>query len=106
MPPTGKFLVENTDNRICTSCGAIHTHATRKTNEASCGTPIAFRWDRANEVANVINGTVVPMPTANTGGGDVQDMVVVLDDESRNLPQNSGDTTVLATDVDRFVKAG
>lgn len=106
MARQGKYLIENRVLLPCGNCGAIHDHISRPSDDAPCGTPVAFSYDEAYRVAQEIGQpveAVIPMPAKND---DIADMVVILDDSARRLPQNSGDTHVLATVVDQHVPAG
>jgi hypothetical protein len=106
MAQQGKYLIENKALQSCSNCGAIHDYISRPSDDAPCGTAVAFSFDEAHRVAKEIGQpreAVMAMPVKND---DIADMIVILDDSARRLPQNSGDTHVLATVVDQHIPAG
>lgn len=90
MPDTHPRVVRNSKNVECKNCGGIHDYLSRDSDDAACGTPIAFGYDRALKMANLrANGPrdVMRIPD-NT--------IVVMDDTARSLPRSGTGTVQLA----------
>jgi hypothetical protein len=82
MPDTHPRIVRNSKRLACKNCGAIHDYITRDSDDAACGTPVAFGYERAVKMANLLaSGTPdIERITSET--------IVVMDDTARKLPRN------------------
>lgn len=90
MPDNHPRLVRNSKNVKCKGCGGIHNFLTRESDDAACGTPVAFSYERALKMANL----------RASGERDVlripDNEVVIMDDSARKLPRAGTGTVQLA----------
>ena len=81
MPDQHPRLVKNSKNVRCQHCTGVHDFLTRTTHDAPCDAPLAYSYERALQMANLLaNGAqdVVRIP---------DDTLVVMDDSARRLPR-------------------
>ena len=90
MPDTHPRIVKNSKRLACKNCGGVHDYISRDAPDAPCGTPIAFSYERAVKMANLLAH----------GERDVEripdDTIVVMDDTARQLPRSGTGTVKLA----------
>ena len=90
MPDGHPRLVKNSKNRRCPNCTGIHDYITRVSPDTRCDAPLAFSYERALKMANMLaNGErdIVRIP---------DDTIVVMDDSARRLPRSGTGTVKLA----------
>jgi hypothetical protein len=83
-------LVRNSKNVKCRGCGGVHNYLSRVSDDAACGTPIAFSPARALKMARLpANGQpdVMRIP---------DNEIVVMDNSARKLPRSGTGTVQLA----------
>ena len=99
MPDTHPRIVRNSKSLTCKNCGGVHDYLTREAVDAECGTPVAFGFDRAMKMANLLA----------SGPDDVErvpdDTIIVMDGSARQLPRQGTGTVKLAqfTRVERSI---
>lgn len=86
MPDTHPRIVRNSKRIACRECGATHDFFTRKAETAPCGTPVAYSYERAVKIANLMAA----------GVRDVEripdNIIVIMDDSARRLPRSGTGT--------------
>jgi hypothetical protein len=90
MPDHLPKLVKNSQRRKCQRCSQVHEYISRFSEDADCGTPVAFSLERAIQIANMSAGgrkDVVRIP---------DDTLVVMDVSARKLPREGSGTARLA----------
>ena len=90
MPDDHPRLVKNSRGLRCKNCTGIHDYITRDSDDAACGTPVAFGYNRAVKMARLLADgltDVVRIP---------DDTVVIMDESARRLPRSGTGTIKLA----------
>ena len=90
MPDKHPRLVKNSRNIRCKGCTGVHEYLVRNSEDAACGTPIAFSYERALKIATLLAGgekDIVRIP---------DDTVVVMDESARRLPRAGSGTVHMA----------
>lgn len=90
MPDTHPRIVRNSKNLKCKNCSGVHDFLSRDAPDAACGTPLAFSYERAVKMANLLAH----------GERDVErvpdDTIIVMDDSARQLPRSGTGQVQLA----------
>lgn len=90
MPDGHPRIVKNSKGRRCERCTGIHDYITRLSDDTFCDAPVAFSYDKALKIANLLaHGPqdVVRIP---------DDTLVIMDDSARRLPRSGTGTVKLA----------
>jgi hypothetical protein len=83
MPDTHPRIVKNSKNVRCKRCTGIHDYITRLSDDTFCDAPVAFSYEQALKIANLIASgpkDVVRIP---------DDTLVVMDSSARRLPHGA-----------------
>jgi hypothetical protein len=95
MTDNAVYVIRNSKQQPCKTCSGQHEFISRPSENTRCGTPVAFSYDQALEVAKIVGVSEDDIQRPPEG------MMVVLDKSARKLPTGGGTNDMLSQHVSK-----